>query len=566
MGEIAFVALDPSDPQHAELARTWWLDRFFDSYYRLRPVNATFTGMHRFDHLLPDWSPDGLEQLAREMRTLRRDARPFISSTLDARPANLDVVLADAFLEIQLAELEGTHFIRGNPSLWVGEAVFAIIALMTRDFAPLEDRVASAAARLRRIPAFLAGARDSLGAVPEPWRERALRECEGARRLLNGGIARWLAEGVRASLASDTEDAAVEAFGAFEEFARRLRGVPSAERVACGVEMFDLLLARGHLCSTPRGELLTQARAALDEEAARLYTMTEGAWDQVQHALADRHPSVDEYLLAFERTWKACRDLSVERDLVTWPDTPIRFAPIPPWTRDAAPFLYYLFYRSPAPLDSIDVHEAAVTPIDASMPADVQERLLRGMNDSVIKLNHVVHHGALGHHVQNAFAARSPSRVGQVAAVDCASRIAFFSGGTMAEGWACYATELMEEAGFLTELERFSEQHTRVRMLARAVVDMSLHEGTMSLDQAAAFYAERAGMPPEAARNEAVKNSMFPGAAVMYWLGTQGIRDLRSAREAAEGAAFSLRAFHDSLLSLGSIPIPLIARIMQGTS
>ena len=47
------------------------LDAFFESYYRLRPVNATFTGVHDYDHRLPDWSPDGLASALDEMRALR---------------------------------------------------------------------------------------------------------------------------------------------------------------------------------------------------------------------------------------------------------------------------------------------------------------------------------------------------------------------------------------------------------------------------------------------------------------------------------------------------------------
>jgi hypothetical protein len=49
------------------------LDAFFDSYYRLRPVNATFTGIHEHDDRLPDWSPDGLAAAADEMRRLRAE-------------------------------------------------------------------------------------------------------------------------------------------------------------------------------------------------------------------------------------------------------------------------------------------------------------------------------------------------------------------------------------------------------------------------------------------------------------------------------------------------------------
>jgi uncharacterized protein (DUF885 family) len=69
-------------------------------------------------------------------------------------------------------------------------------------------------------------------------------------------------------------------------------------------------------------------------------------------------------------------------------------------------------------------------------------------------------------------------------------------------------------------------------------------------------------MPGAAAQAEAVKNAMFPGAAVMYWLGTRDIHRLRSAVATREGAAFSPRRFHDRFLSHGAIPVPLIARLM----
>ena len=67
-----------------------------------------------------------------------------------------------------------------------------------------------------------------------------------------------------------------------------------------------------------------------------------------------------------------------------------------------------------------------------------------------------------------------------------------FCGGSLAEGWACYACDLMEEIGVLTPLERVSQQHTRVRLLARAVVDLSLHSGEMTIKTADAFYGGRA--------------------------------------------------------------------------
>src|SRR3972149_4182822 len=94
------------------------LDRFLESYYRLRPVNATFAGVHQFDGELPDWSPEGLERAVTEMRSLRQDLAALADDALAATdPAALDIQLADAFLEVQLAEIAGGHFQRGNPAL-----------------------------------------------------------------------------------------------------------------------------------------------------------------------------------------------------------------------------------------------------------------------------------------------------------------------------------------------------------------------------------------------------------------------------------------------------------------
>jgi hypothetical protein len=318
---------------------------------------------------------------------------------------------------------------------------------------------------------------------------------------------------------------------------------------------------RGHWCRTAFKDLADAAEAALSGDLAALHqragAAAAGGWPEIQERLSNDHPGVADYLPAYQRIWSACRHASDEHGLVTWPDYPIRYAPIPAQTRTAAPFLYYLFYRSPAPFDELPIHEYVVTPVDASMDADEQQRRLRANNASVITLNHVVHHGAIGHHVQNYYAYNGKSEIGRIAAVDCASRIGMFCGGSMAEGWACYATDLMDEIGFLTPDQSLSQQHTRARLAARAVVDLGLHGGTLTFGDAVAVYRDRVGMTEEAARAEACKNSMFPATALMYWLGTDALHCLRRERS----AGLTLRQFHDRLLSFGSIPVPLVADV-----
>ena len=55
---------------------------------------------------------------------------------------------------------------------------------------------------------------------------------------------------------------------------------------------------------------------------------------------------------------------------------------------------------------------------------------------------------------------------------------------------------------------------------------------------------------------------MYPGTAVMYWLGTQGLHRLRAEMQARQGAGFSLHHFHDQVLSFGAIPVALISTLM----
>ena len=535
-----------------------WLDDFFRSYYRHRPVNATFIGVHDYDDRLPDFSENGSGDLLAETESLLDGLRALPTEPASEAEA-LDHKLVEGFLEIQRWELVSKHFHRGNPCVYTGEAIFGVLALFLREFAPLPERVESATARLEAIPSFLARARANLREAPPAWTERAIKECRGALAFLERGAPLL---GVDSSPFTSSVEKAVVAFNDFQRYLEgELKQRPSDD-YACGAEVLDLLLRQGHFLDWNAAGIEAHAGDRLAHWEA-VFAAKGG--HPVLARLEDHHPLLEQYYSRYQEAWSAAREAALAHDLVSWPEAPIRYLPQPHWAREAAPHLYFLSYRSPAPLDQLPVTDYLVTPIDQEMAAETRYRLLRAHNDIVIKLNHVVHHGGLGHHLQNQFAYRALSRIGQIAAVDCASRNALFCGGTMAEGWACYATDLMDEIGFLTPLESLAEIHSRMRMAARAIVDVRLHQGFFDLDEAAAFYQERVGMTAEAARSEAVKISMFPGTGLMYLMGCDLIHQLRRELAAREGGAFSLRRFHDRFLSYGSVPVSLAAAAMRGS-
>lgn len=592
-----------------------WLDDFFAAYYEYRPVNATFVGVHAHDHRLPDLSDGGMGDLVAGMEGLLARARRLegerwgpsspaarqdivppgspahggaSASAMAARAEALDLRLATGFLKITLWEAQSGHGPRGNPAFYTGEAIFGVLSLFLSDFAPLAERVESAIQRLEAVPVFLEEGRCQLLAGPgchREWTRRALRECQGALAFLGEGVEALCADLMSANpsgpgtvsaadLVPPLRRAAATAAHAFSGFHAwlmahqlpRHQGSP-----ACGPDLLELHIREGHFLPYRAREIADHAR---DEMAAaeawlQAHARDFGAATPVKAlaGLKALHPPAGGYLARYGETWEACRRVAVEGELVTWPDLPIRYVERPRWARAAAPWLYFLFYRSPAAYGAPPVHEYLVAPLPES--EEEREAFLQANNDSVIRANHVVHHGGLGHHVQNGHALGSPSRVGRMAAVDCAARIALHCGGTMAEGWACYATDLMAELaeagleGGFTPLEAYAERAARLRMCARAVVDVELHSGRMTLEEAAAFYRDRAGMPEASALSEAVKNSMYPGMALMYLMGTDEIRESRRETSAALGPAFRLLDFHDRLLSWGSIPVTLAAEMVR---
>lgn len=542
-----------------------WLDAFFATVYACWPVDATFIGVREHDWRLPDYSENGAGDAYAQLQSLLGGA-----AGLDAAVSRIEAVdrdLAEGVLRVRLMELESQHFHRGNPSLYTGDAVFGVLSLLLTDFAPPGVRLDAAAARLEAVPLLLRQGRSNVRRAPLAWTERALRECGAARVLLTRGLDRLLAErGERHPSVLRAADAAARAFAEYATYLDSELRHSIVEHAGVGVESFFLILHEAHALEGTADALAARAEAAGARMAAALQREARalGETDSaaVLERLAEVRPTVHEYYARFGETWLAMRDAAETAGLVTWPDFPIRYVPLPVWVRDAAAGLYYLPYRSPAPYALPEVHEYHVPPIEAEDPPQRQEEMLRLMNDGAIKLNHVIHHGGLGHHVQNCYAYGSRSRIGRVAGVDCAARIAMTCGGTMAEGWACYATDLMDEAGALTRLESFANRHAYLRMCARAVVDVRLHQNVFTIDDAAAYYMDRAGMPAAAARTEAVRNSMYPGAALIYFVGLEGIHALRRELESRQGSAFSLRAFHDELLSYGSIPVARIAAEM----
>lgn len=127
------------------------------------------------------------------------------------------------------------------------------------------------------------------------------------------------------------------------------------------------------------------------------------------------------------------------------------------------------------------------------------------------------------------------------------------------EGWALYCENLGEEMGiYKTPYERFGMLSYQIWRASRLVVDTGIHHLGWTREQAQTYLHDNTALPDHEIETEVDRYISWPGQALSYYLGEMDILKNRAKAEAALGAKFNIRAFHDTVLKLGSVPLPVL--------
>ena len=131
------------------------------------------------------------------------------------------------------------------------------------------------------------------------------------------------------------------------------------------------------------------------------------------------------------------------------------------------------------------------------------------------------------------------------------------------EGWALYSERLGTEMGiYETPYEVFGMLSYQAWRAARLVVDTGIHAKGWTREQAQAYMHDNTALSDHEIETEVDRYISWPGQALSYYLGQMSIMNARRKAEAALGPKFDIRAFHDTVLQLGSVPLPVLeARI-----
>lgn len=133
------------------------------------------------------------------------------------------------------------------------------------------------------------------------------------------------------------------------------------------------------------------------------------------------------------------------------------------------------------------------------------------------------------------------------------------------EGWALYCEQLGLEMGmYETPYDRFGMLGYQIWRAARLVVDTGIHAQGWSRQQAIDYLSQYTALPEREIGTEVDRYIAWPAQALSYYLGERAILEARTRAERALGERFNVRAFHDAVLELGSVPLPVLQAHIDG--
>lgn len=550
----ARAAAEDPHPDDAAIAEAG--EEYLALLVDIHPEEATALGLHDNDAELDDRSIAGHDAGTDRQEALLRSLERRFASPKASPAARTDLALLLGALRCDIRNKRVQRPLQRKPDVYV-EPLNAIFQMTAREYAPAAERARDVIARLEKIPKVVEQAKENVLNPPRVWTEIAIDRASSARPFLAAQRA-FLVGALPAEVAR-IDAALAAATGAYEDYKRFLQRTVlprSNGGFAAGRELFEFLLKNDYFLEEGADELLAMGKkvfaetnAEMLEVAKRIDPKAKG-WPEVTARLKAKHPSARELLGAYRREVARARSFLAEKDVVAFPpDDDLEVIETPAFMRSTITAAY----DQPPPFDArTSKGFFFVTPVDETLSKRKQEEALRE-NDWGDIVDTSVHEAYPGHHLQLSFARRSPSRVRRA-----------FDRAIFSEGWALYSEELMAELGYYDDGERLIQLEWALVRAARIVLDVGLHVGGMTFEQAVKVLTDEVHLERSLALSEVKRYTESPTQPSAYMVGRQKIFELRERARRQAGARFSLKAFHADLLSRGTVPPSLLAREMFG--
>lgn len=520
-------------------------------YYEWRdssyPVAASDQGKHTWDDRITDYRMSAVRSRRRHVDSLLA----LVNATRTkgwSKDDRIDKILFQSQLEGAAFFPRVMHPEESDPQVYVGEMSNSVFSLIKKDYAPKRTRAMAAAARLEQAPRLLQTARVNLTTPVKLYAQLASEAARQGDELYTKSLmtlADSLSDTERARLVKAREGAITELHDFADWLDARAKSMPDWKPM--GEANYNYLLHNVLLLPFDAREVAMLGEVELARYRGLEAMLKDPSFASPDPARAARIPvDQEDFLKSYEVRLKELTDFLQANHLLTIPayigrfqirQLPEAFKPTspggfmnPPGIYDADPTGFYFIPTYNPKSGNFYIRAAIEDP-----------RPLLG------------HEGIPGHFLQLSIANHLTNEIRRQ-----------HSDNTMVEGWALYNEEMLMREGLYPDQSPSQGQVLRLSRYraARIGVDVNLQTGRWSFDEAVRYFMEGGGLDKEAATGEAAGAAASPSQKIGYMVGKWQIMRLLGRYRDAQGGSFRLGAFHDQLISYGSLPYSIVEWLM----
>ena len=552
--DISNKALITHVPPHLDAKKTAEaaaLHKMADEFYAWRnqqyPVRSSDAGLHTWDDRLTDYSPAKIAERAKHIETLLAKVNAMQTTTWP-KDERIDWILFRSQLETFAFDDRVWHSTARDPQTYVGECSNGIFSLLKKEYDTPQNRAKAATARLRAMPAMLAQGEKNLDQPVKLFSQLAIASGRSIDPLFNDSLM-TLAKDLPPNEKQELTQARDAALKAVHEFADHLeKRLPQMVDFApMGEKNYNDYLKRVLLLPLDAEEVAMIGRVELAHyRALEAWLPDPSLADPDPSRSKDIPPDQESFLKAYESRQAGMIQFLKDKKLVTLPEylgkfeirqLPEAFKPTspggfmnPPGVYDKDPSGFYFIPTYDPKSKNFYIRAAIEDP-----------RPILG------------HEGIPGHFMQLSIANHVRDEIRRQ------------NGDNLfVEGWALYGEEMLMRSG-LYPLDSASQGQVlrlaRYRS-ARIGVDVNLHTGKWTFEEAVKYFMEAGGLDRESAEGEAAGAASSPTQKISYIIGKWQIMELLGRYRDKMGKNFRLGQFHDELISNGSLPLSVVEWIM----
>jgi uncharacterized protein (DUF885 family) len=545
---------------------------YLDESFRMRPLEATRLGDHRFDGQLEEPTAAARQGWLDFERKMLAELPKRIHSNNLSRAGQIDYETFQHSLATEIWLTENFRPYEQDPRLYNGYINDSTYLLLTQSTAPKETNVANCIARMSLIPRIVATARQNLRDAFRAHTETAIKQNRGAIAFYEHDIFDFAAPTRQLDALKAAAAPVVACLKQYQDFLEKDLLPRASADWRVGHKKFARKLELELDAGVTADQVMADAQAEFARVERDMYVIARQLWSQyypVQALPPDdpegRHATVQKVLAAVakehcrpeeltremkERVARAKKFIQ-ENDILRLPEPDhCQVVEMPEFKRGNST----AYMEAPPPLDPNAAGQLAVSPPPQDWDAHRVNSYLEEYNSRMLDIL-TIHEGYPGHSVQLEYMNQNPSLIRRV-----------LQSGVYIEGWAVYTEQMMLDQGYGDRdlALRLSQLKFYLRAVANSILDHKMHCSHFTDEEALQFLMHDCFQSEGEARLKIIRSKQSSCQLSTYFVGRMAHYRLRQLLEREMADKFVLSRYHEAVLQPGAVSVKYLPELVRG--